>query len=189
MTSQRRPDELIRILRTDFAGSPGSPGGGGGGGLFPQFVVSHSHQNVTDGTHNANWSGPSILLADTKRINCYGRFIIPSTFSGETITIEHVISSNSPGANQNVYLYADANYGGCDEALVHWDPQNPPGNYVEYNMTGYVNPRRICIMSYSLTVPSIGDVIDLWFERNAPNALDTWDGKTIRFWGWKITWA
>src|SRR3990172_4410098 len=116
MTSQRRPDELIRILRTDFAGSPGSPGGGGGGGgLFPQFVVTHGHTNVTDGTDNLNWNGASVKMIDLKNIICQGAFIIPAGYAGETCTIEALVLVNGV-VNANLYLYAEINYSEIDSA-------------------------------------------------------------------------
>jgi len=104
MTSQRRPDELIRILRTDFAGSPGSPGGGGGGAANDIFCqVMGGYNNTTSAPTYpgaVDLSQPTIALTATEYIVGRGSFGI--AVAG-TITVTPIVQFASGwGVNRNI---------------------------------------------------------------------------------------
>jgi len=159
-----------------------------GGGLFPQFVITHGHTNVTDGTDNANWSGASVKMDDLKNINCQGAFIIPAGYAGETITIEALAAVNSV-VNANLYLYADVSYKPVGDATTTTDFYNG-GAFFTLNPSteGWDVGDWYAIASITLSTPAAGDLVFPYFQRDASHVNDTY-GTHMRFLGWRITWT
>ena len=113
MTTQTRPDELIRILRPEFVTKAGGVPGGPAGANFPIFVPVQSAQAVGVGTTDIPLSiylateGPAVAQIGVgggpDDLHVSGGLVTPSTYTG-TLRIWVVWAVTIAGGVGNIQI-------------------------------------------------------------------------------------
>ena len=187
MTSQRRPDELIRILRTDFAGSPGSPGGGGGAANYPIHVPVTAVHNTTDLLDEyVVYDGARML--DNKWYDIYGWFRCPAALN---VTVQTIIFLAGTAGNRvmrartNVIHYVLSTSGNILASST-------TAGFSNVTVPGVAIPgaNYVYLVNQTVTVAGMGagNVARIRFERDGAHANDT-IGADVWGWGWNVSYA
>ena len=188
MTTQTRPDELIRILRPEFVTKAGGVPGGDGAGNFPVFIPVQAAYEINGGftplllhPNTAN-EGPAVAevgVGGGNDLNIAGGFVIPSTYNG-TLTIYTCWVVTTAGGVGDVDV--EVFHRTMTKEVGYWLNSTWTTAYNSDTLTGYSINRIYQDWDVNLVVQA-GDFVKLW--AGYYGSISTFD-KVLKLVGWHI---
>lgn len=142
-----------------------------------RFIVpAIAGYNASDSTVIVRTTHRGLAFIDNKICQAGADFLVPDDFQSG-MSVKAVVR---PGANGNAYLSRVVYYGACGEALDTHDDS------IGWTAIAVATAdENNCIGEIALSAEAIGDIVSLFYQRDATHVDDTVAG-TVNFVGWLI---